>query len=106
MKVSSLAVLGLLVGCSGAPDGRHGGYLQPANGEGQAGYYDNGHESYSTVVGDSCVDTVELEVEFKGPNGETSTRIVPVECDVWWLDTGDDPDRDVVVVLADIEDVK
>lgn len=91
MRFTPFIILGLLVGCSGAPDS--------GRGTGGGGEPDTGGDSYDYIRpsdnggGYGCGNATEV-IRSIGPDGQVIMIEVPIPCDPFYFDKGDPPPDD------------
>lgn len=88
MKLSTLLILGFLVGCSGAPDGGPETSTGGGNPSDPDGLYDSpSHQGSGGSCGNASVQIMSLNL----PDGDVAVVTVPIPCNLSWIDKGDPP---------------
>lgn len=88
MRLTTFLILGLLVGCSGAPDtdsSESSGGGTPTQPD--LPTWPDGEGSGS---GGPCGNAVQV-VKLSTPDGGVVVTVVPIPCNPYWRDTGDPP---------------
>lgn len=86
MKLSTLIILGFLVGCSGAPDSS-----QETTSTDDTSPSDPGGYEHPGGGGPGACGNAFQQVKVKLPDGSTSFITIPIPCNPNWRDTGDPP---------------